>query len=513
MLPLILGLLGAYWHFKRNQKDASIVGLLFFFTGIAIVLYLNQSPLQPRERDYAYTGSFYAFAIWIGLGVAAISDFLSRKIKPETGGIIATVIGLLAAPVIMAKEGWNDHDRSTKYTPRDLAIDYLESCAPNAILFTYGDNDTYPLWYVQEVENVRPDVRIVNLSLLGTDWYIRQLKEKVNQADPVPITMSNDKFVLGVRDGLPFSDYNIEGHVELKNVFDILTSDNPEDKVTMQDGSKENFLPTKNLKITIDPAVVLATKTVSPALKDSIAPVMEWTYNQNYVRKTELAMFDILAHNNWKRPVYFSITVGSSSYIGLDKYLYNEGFATRLLPLKNSAGRTDLINSDAMYNNMMNKFKWGNMKNARYLDPESTRMISIISKNFTDLADKLYSEGRIEESKKVMQKFLSVVPERNHYFYLVVLKYYSADLLYRLKETEQAKKIIETTAEYIEKELNYIYSISQNGQNLNSDDVQQGMSVLNEFLKLTEANGDKQLNAKLQTKFKSLESKFFPQAK
>jgi hypothetical protein len=509
MLPLILGLLGAYWHFKRSQKDAVIVGLLFFFTGIAIVLYLNQAPLQPRERDYAYTGSFYAFAIWIGLGVACISDFLRRKLNPTNAGIIATVAGLLAAPVIMAKEGWNDHDRSTKFTARDLAIDYLESCAPNAILFTYGDNDTYPLWYVQEVENVRPDIRIVNLSLLGTDWYIRQMKEKVNQADPVPITMSNDKFVMGVRDGLPYSDYKIPEHVELKKVFDILMSDNPDDKVTMQDGSKENFLPTKNFKITIDPAVVLATKTVGPEMKDSIASTMEWTYNQNYVRKTELAMLDILAHNNWKRPIYFAITVGSASYIGLDKYLYNEGFASRLLPLKPAAGNPDLINADAMYNNMMNKFKWGNMKNARYLDPESTRMLNIISKNFTDLGDKLYNEGRTEEAKKVVQKFLSVVPERNYYFYLVVLKYYTADLLYKLKEVDEANKLIESTSDYIGAELNYIYSISQNGSNLNTDDVQQGMSVLNEFIKLTEKNGQKKLNAKVQTEFKSLESKFF----
>src|SRR5690606_9748374 len=173
-LPLIIGLIGAFWHFKYNQKDAGVVGLLFFFTGVAIVLYLNQNPLQPRERDYAYAGSFYAFGIWIGLGVAGIASFLSKKMSPKTAGIAATVLCLFAAPVLMASQEWDDHDRSEKFTTRDFAIDYLQSCAPNAILFTYGDNDTYPLWYVQEVEGVRPDVRIVNLSLLGTDWYIRQ---------------------------------------------------------------------------------------------------------------------------------------------------------------------------------------------------------------------------------------------------------------------------------------------------------------------------------------------------
>jgi hypothetical protein len=184
-LPFILGLIGIFWHFKRQEKDAGIVALLFFFTGMAIVLYLNQTPLQPRERDYAYTGSFYAFAIWIGLGVAAISEFLCKKLSPQNGAILATLIGLCMAPALMAKEGWNDHDRSSKTTPRDFAIDYLESCAPNAILFTYGDNDTYPIWYAQEVENIRPDVRVINLSLLGTDWYLRQLKGKINETPSI----------------------------------------------------------------------------------------------------------------------------------------------------------------------------------------------------------------------------------------------------------------------------------------------------------------------------------------
>ncbi|MHB1179968.1 MAG: glycosyltransferase family 117 protein, partial [Daejeonella sp.] len=364
-LPFILGLIGAFWHFKRNQKDAGIVGLLFFFTGLAIVLYLNQNPLQPRERDYAYTGSFYAFAIWIGLGVAGIAEFIRTRIKGAKAAILATIIGLLAAPVLMARDGWDDHDRSSKFTARDMAIDYLESCAPNAILFTYGDNDTYPLWYAQEVENVRPDVRVVNLSLLGTDWYIRQMKKKVNEADALPITMPDEKFVQGVRDVLGYQDYQVKDAVELKNLFEILTSENDADKATYQDGSKENFLPTKNFKITVDPAVVIATK------QDQIVPAIEWTYNKSYVTKTELAMIDILSHNNWKRPIYFAITVPNDNYIGLGDYLYNEGFAYRLLPLKKAVQDTtqeklELTNTDVMYNNMLTKFKWGNMKHATY---------------------------------------------------------------------------------------------------------------------------------------------------
>ena len=333
-LPLIIGLIGAIWHFKRNQKDAGIVALLFFFTGIAIVLYLNQKPLEPRERDYAYAGSFYAFAIWIGFGVLGLKEWLFKKLTPVNGAIAATVVCLLAAPVLMAAQGWDDHDRSDKMVAHDIAVDYLESCAPNAILFTYGDNDTYPLWYAQEVENIRPDIRLVNLSLFDTDWYIDGMRRKQNESAPLPITMTKAQYVQGVRDVMYYQDYKIDGPVELKTIVELLLSDNDEDKVPLQNGTKENFIPTKNFKITVNPEDVIKTGTVPAADADKIAPAMEWKYNKGYVTKGTLAMFDILAHNNWKRPIYFASTVPSEQFNGLDNYLYSEGMALRLLPLK-----------------------------------------------------------------------------------------------------------------------------------------------------------------------------------
>lgn len=512
-LPFILGIIGAFWHFKRDQKDAGIVGLLFFFTGIAIVLYLNQNPLQPRERDYAYTGSFYAFAIWIGLGVAGISDFLRKKLQAPKAALLATVIGLLAAPVLMAKEGWNDHDRSSKYTARDMAINYLESCAPNAILFTYGDNDTYPLWYAQEVENIRPDVRVVNLSLLGTDWYIRQMKKKVNQADALPITMPDEKFVQGVRDVMGYQDYSTAGAVELKDIFDILTSDNDEDKATYQDGSKENFLPSKNFKITVNPDQIIATKTLPESKRDQIAPAVEWTYNKGYVTKTELAMIDVLAHNNWKRPVYFAITVPDDNYMGLGDYLYNEGFAYRLLPLRkalvdSAAEKPDLTNTDEMYHNMMTKFKWGNMKNATYLDPESVRMSFTIVNHFNILAENLYKAGRYDEAKKALIKCLDVVPDRNYSLNFTIRKFYMTDLLYKLNETKRANELALSTADYIEDQLNYLAAIAQTKENLNTREIQLGVYVMTELNKLSEKNGQTALNKQLDSKIKAIESRF-----
>lgn len=513
-LPFILGIIGAFWHFKRDQKDAGIVGLLFFFTGIAIVLYLNQNPLQPRERDYAYTGSFYAFAIWIGLGVAGISDYLRKKLQAPKAAVLATLIGLLAAPVLMAKEGWDDHDRSSKYSARDMAINYLESCAPNAILFTYGDNDTYPLWYAQEVENIRPDVRVVNLSLLGTDWYIRQMKKKVNQAEALPITMPDEKFVQGVRDVMGYQDYSTAGAVELKDIFDILTSDNDEDKATYQDGSKENFLPSKNFKITVNPDQIIASKTLPESKRDQIAPAVEWTYNKGYVTKTELAMIDVLAHNNWKRPVYFAITVPDDNYMGLGDYLYNEGFAYRLLPLKkavvdsSAAEKPELTNTDEMYHNMMTKFKWGNMKNATYLDPESVRMSFTIVNHFNILAENLYRAGRYDEAKKALIKCLEVVPDKNHSLNFTIRKFYMTDLLYKLKETKRANELAITTADYIEEQLNYLAAIAQTKENLNTREIQLGVYVMSELSKLSEQNGQTELNKQLQSKIKALESRF-----
>lgn len=513
-LPFIMGIIGALWHFKKNQKDAGIVGLLFFFTGVAIVLYLNQNPLQPRERDYAYTGSFYAFAIWIGLGVAGIADFLRSKIKAPTAAVLATVIGLLAAPMLMAKDGWNDHDRSTKFTARDMAADYLESCAPNAILFTYGDNDTYPLWYAQEVENIRPDVRVVNLSLLGTDWYIRQMKKKVNQADALPITMPDEKFVQGVRDVMGYQDYQVQGNVELKNLFDILTSEEDADKATYQDGSKENFLPTKNFKISVDPATIIATKTLPAEYQSLLAPSMDWTYNKNYVTKTELALIDILAHNDWKRPIYFAITVPSDNYIGLDNYLYNEGFAYRLLPLKPqvvdsaSGDKPDLTNTDAMYTNMMTKFKWGNMKKASYLDPESLRMSFTIINHFNILAENLYKQGKIEEARKALLKCIEVVPDNNYSLNFTIRKFYMADLLYKVKEPARANELVINTADYIEDELNYLSAIAETKENLNVREMQLGMYVIGELVKLTAQNKQADLNKKLQAKYAAMDSKF-----
>lgn len=512
-LPLIIGVLGAVWHFKRNQKDAGIVALLFFFTGLAIVLYLNQKPLEPRERDYAYAGSFYAFAIWIGFGVLAIREWLEKKVTPKNAAIGATVLSLFAAPIIMAAQGWDDHDRSTKMVAHDIAVDYLESCAPNAILFTYGDNDTYPLWYAQEVEGIRPDIRLVNLSLFDTDWYINGMKRKMNESEPLPITMKESQYVQGVRDVMYYQDYKIAGSVELKSILEVLLSDNDEDKIQVTETTKENFIPTKNFHITINPEDVLKTGTVSPADANKIAPIMQWTFNKGYVTKGTLAMFDILAHNNWKRPIYFASTVPSEQYNGLDNYLYNEGLALRLLPLTpdTAASRTEQLNAPVLYNNVMNKFKWGNIKHAKYLDPQSADDISIFANVWNNTVTGMLKENKVAEAKKAANKYLEVMPDKFYGMRSMMGTYFMAENFYTLGETAKANEIVTRCADYIQKELTYLADVSESKNRLvGMQNVRLGMSFLNQMANTTAQYKQMPLAEKINNQFKALEARFGP---
>ncbi|SDP97705.1 Heme A synthase [Mucilaginibacter sp. OK268] len=517
-LPLIIGLIGLFFHFWRDQRNAGVVLVLFFFTGLAIVLYLNQDPLQPRERDYAYAGSFYAFAIWIGLGVLAIADFLSKKINAKTSAIIATLICLLAAPVLMANQEWDDHDRSTKLTPHDMAYNYLNSCAPNAILFTYGDNDTYPLWYIQEVENVRPDVRIVNLSLLGTDWYIRGMKNKMNESEPLPISMSNDKFKPGVRDVIYFNDQKVAGATELKEVFDFITSDDKSTMVEYNNGDVANYLPTKNFKLTIDPNQVVQTGTVPAAEKDKIVPEMDWTFSGRYVTKDVLAMIDILSHNNWKRPIYFSVTVPNENMIGLDKYLYNEGFAYRLMPLKPDTASNALENSNTpvMYHNMMTKFKWGNMKTARYLDHESMTMFyPLITRLYSNLSDNLMKEGHTDLAKNTLKKYDEVMPGIINSTEVAVRKFYMIESSYRMGDITLANKLSNQVDDYVNNLLTYNYALLQRNEISldNNRDVQYSIQILSGLVGFTKDFKQTALNTKFSAQLKGFETKFGISAK
>ncbi|TDQ75694.1 uncharacterized protein DUF2723 [Sphingobacterium yanglingense] len=495
-LPLLLGLVGAYWHFGKNQRDAGVVFLLFFFTGLAIVLYLNQSPLQPRERDYAYAGSFYAFSIWVGLGVLAIADFLTKKVSAKTAGMVATVVGLFAGPVLLASQNWDDHDRSHKFLARDMARNYLESCAPNAILFSYGDNDTYPLWYVQEVEGFRTDVRVVNLSLLSSDWYMRQMLEKVNDADALPIDIDPEKFKDGVRDVIYYQDFQIPGHIEVRDLLDVMLSDNAQNKVQLQGGEWVNLLPTKNMKLTVDKNAVLANKVVPKGWEDAIVDTMEWTYSMNYVSRAELSIMAMLANNNWKRPIYFTSTTPEVNYIGLDKYLVSEGFAMRLMPINTGSNESEegfapVTDVDGVYNTIINKYKWGNMSGSSYLDPDSYRYISLyVSSIFGETAQNLLHEGKKEEARKVVVNAYENMPKRTFQMSEPMSYVLLVDAMYKTGESAKAKEIALRNLTFIGENMRY-YTSNKLLTNLGSErNVRLGLMGLQRYKMIADESKD-----------------------
>lgn len=418
LLPLILGLIGMIYHFNKDRLDGAVVMLLFFFTGIAIVIYLNQTPYQPRERDYAYAGSFYAFAIWIGLGMMAIANFASKYTKPMVAAALAFAICFTSAPWIMAKEGWDDHDRSHRFTSRDFAHNYLNSCAPNAIIFTNGDNDTFPLWYAQEVEGIRTDVRVINLSLLNTDWYIEQMHLKQYDSEPVPFSLQYKDIIQGTRDYLPIIDKELPGYRDIKQVINFIKSEDA--KVTLQSGEGINFFPTSKFFISVDSSKVVSNGTVPKEMASKIVNRLEFDVNpdggRSYLMKADIMILDLLAHNNWERPVYFAITVGNESYLNLEDYFQLEGMAYRLVPVKNEKnrdGQLGHVNSNEMYDKMVNKFKWGNMSDPRvYLDQNNLNMTMNLRNNFGRLAESLIQEGKRDSAMNALDKCIQEMPDR-----------------------------------------------------------------------------------------------------
>ena len=450
MLPFILGLIGLFYHFKRRGSDAFVNFLLFFFTGFAIVIYLNQAGYQPRERDYAYVGSFYAFAVWIGLAVLYFIDLATnwdKKILKSvliSGGAIAAlflVAGLatnagftlgigfailfgaiaagipyllkligsrhaittgatvlsLAVPVWMGTQEWDDHDRSKKVIARDLAKDYLESCKPNAILFTFGDNDTYPLWYAQEVEGIRSDIRVINTSLLGTDWYINEMRYKVNQSDPIDALMTADQIEGNNRDVVFFQANPQFPEDRYYDLYDMMKSYVGSDVslVQAQNGNTYNSFPVHKVALPVDIALVRKNGTVNAA--DSVVSEVRFTLPSNTIYKNNLAILNVIAANKWKRPIYFTMPFDD---LGFQQYIRKDGMSYRLVPVLNSS-----VNTDWTLDVLMNKFAYGNA-NVRgvYFDEENRRHLNIMRRTSVEEALDLSEKNRKDDAIKVLEK-------------------------------------------------------------------------------------------------------------
>lgn len=410
-LPFILGLLGLFFQLSENRRDFFVNLLLFFFTGLAIVFYLNQSGPQPRERDYAFVGSFYAYAVWIGLGVLSVFEFFrKKKLSGKLSAVAATVICLLLVPVIMGFQEWDDHDRSQKTLARDVAGDYLRSCKPNAILFTEGDNDTYPLWYAQEVEGIRTDIRIVNMSLLGVDWYIDDLRHKINKSMPVPMSWSPDKYAGDNRNYIPYVEpqtgVDKNQYYSLDDLMKFMGSDDKNYQVAGGD-NYFNYYPTQNMFIPVDKQQAFKEQLVP--LKDTayLAGAVQFTMPQKVLYKPDIILLNIIAADNWKRPIYFT-SPNTATKIGLADYLETDGLTYRLVPVRstkdnNSILSTGNVNIEFMYDNLKNKFKFGGAQVAgTYFDEPNRRMLLGIRNAYAKLGMAMAEEGKKDSALQVL---------------------------------------------------------------------------------------------------------------
>ncbi|MFD1769464.1 glycosyltransferase family 117 protein [Sphingobacterium suaedae] len=465
--PLLVGLAGLLWHIRRDKRHASIVGILFFFTGVAIVLYLNQSPLQPRERDYAYAGSFYAFSVWIGFGVLAIIDVLQRKLSVRAATCLAGLACFLGAPVLLISENWDDHDRSDRDFARSVAYNYLQSCEPNAILFTYADNDTFPLWYLQEVEGVRTDVRIVNVSYLQSHWYVKQLKNKVNRAAPVDTSIADEKLVQGVRDYLPFVDQGITEEVDLDMLLQFMLSDNPKNQLEAQNGSAINYLPARHIKMSVDRENVLKYNVVPKNWESHIVDEMTWEYSGNYVTRAELALLGIIRANNWKRPIYFTNYTPLDKMAGLSKYLVEEGLVKKLMPVRMDGPRVEkpqeLVHVDRLYVHATRTFAWGNYATQRFVDVDSRNYMEnfVLPDVYARTVQLLSAQGDLRRAKEVAIKAAKLLPTRTYdakeaYHYGSIV-----DTLYKSKEIEAADRIVDRHMQFLADNFDYVDALAR----------------------------------------------------
>jgi hypothetical protein len=458
-LPFILGLIGLFFQYKKDQRDTLVSGLLFFFTGLAIVFYLNQAGNQPRERDYAYVGSFYAFAIWIGLGVMQVKEWLQKFIGGNGANIAAGALTLLAVPVLMASEEWDDHDRSKKVLARDLAKNYLESCAPNAILFSFGDNDTYPLWYAQEVEGIRKDVRVINYSLLGIDWYINQLRYKVNESAPIDVIWSADKIEGNKRDFVRF--YERPGVSDQKRFVDLYSlmndfvgSDKQENMLPTQSGDMMNYLPVKKVSIPVDAELVRRNGTVNPG--DSVLSEIRFELPRDLLLKNDMAVLNIIAANKWERPIYFTSPFGE---LGFGQYLRNDGMSYRLVPISGQ----NMVNDTWAYEKLLKNFSFGGSeKSGVYYDEENRRHLLGIRQSFAEIAGSLAANGRKEEARKLLHRLDSNMLAENIPYGLVcrqnqhnMVSAQLAEAAYRADDKALGDKISAAVKKDIQEQLAY----------------------------------------------------------
>lgn len=501
-LPLLLGFLGIWIMYKRSKMDFYTVLVMFLFTGLLVVIYLNQPPMEPRERDYTFAGSFQTFCIWIGLSVLFFVDALKKFANKTVIASGATLVALFAAPVLMGAQNWDDHDRSDRYLAISFAKNYLSSCEKNAILFTNGDNDTYPLWYAQNVEGYRTDVRIINLSLLPTEWYSSALRRKVFESEALPLSIPAEEMVAGKRDYVRFYENKSFPQNQFYPLDQVLSYATSNDKSKMQrtnSGDLINVYPVKNFSVDVDKKAILATGYIPAKDTAKIVDKLYWNIGRDGLSKGDLVVLDVIAttaKTGWKRPIYWTTTTGSSVYLNLDKYLRHNGLTYQLLPVEANRSTRGMDDMDLLYKRLMEDYVWGNMdKGEMFLDEKAKLVPENLRTLFIQVAD---YHSRIEDMEKataVLDQCYKVMPESILPMRLN-LKALSADIYYRAGQVEKADSFTTDIGDRAFEMANYYAKFKTKGIQSVERDRREHLEILRNVGALTKEYKRDELNKK-----------------
>ncbi|MFY0689401.1 MAG: DUF2723 domain-containing protein [Cyclobacteriaceae bacterium] len=503
-LPLLLGLIGMFFHFRKNQSYFWVTLLLFFLTGAALVLYLNSPPIEPRERDYIYAGSYYVFAIWIGLSVLALYDWLGSVVSNKKAVAVFSTVLCLGVPVLMASENWDDHDRSDRYFSVDAAKNYLDSCAPNAILFTGGDNDTFPLWFVQEVLGHRTDVRVIVLSYFNTDWYIEQMMRDAYESKALPFSLTLDHYIQGgPNDYLPYREnpnLKINGPISAKQYLNLIKQEHPILQVGTTTGSVYNSIPAKEFFVNVDQQAAgeleFLSQGASPLARYKTDKLV-FKMKGSGLEKKDLAILDLIVNSNFKRPIYFNNTSMNSVNFDVRSHVVQEGLTYRLTPIRNPGGGI-MVNADIAYENLINRFNYRQLDNPDVYYNEDFRNFCLNHRStFNSLARQLLNDGDKERAREVLMKNLELIPDIAVPY--DVFSVQQIGLLLAADEKEKALEMAEIIGQRSKEWLEY--ATTSLAFSPGDQEFQQRMISLQELARVFRASNERELAAEYEAMF------------
>ncbi|MBQ7221956.1 MAG: DUF2723 domain-containing protein [Bacteroidales bacterium] len=492
-LPLLLGLIGFFFQLRKDSRNSWVTFLLFFLTGIAIIIYLNQPPYQVRERDYAYAGSFYVFTIWIGLAVLAVKGWFERLSgKSLVSAGVASAL-CIAVAILMGCQNWDDHDRSNRYTARDYAYNYLQSCDKDAILFTHGDNDTFPLWYLQEVEGIRTDVRIMNTSLLGMDWYIDQMKCKVNDSKPVNLSLNRIDYLYGTNDYVPTYDVALSVTPTANEVLQIFKDQRYRTR------GNNGIIASRKMVVPVNKENAVKYGIVPEKEADQLLDYIELNVAGTSITKTDLVILDLLSNYEWDRPIYFVTEDGDCSF-QLGQYLRNEGFIFKLVP-QICTGENRKMDAELVYDRLMHIYEFDRIKKDNYyIDYQNLFTMSAVTplRNiFINTAEYLYNEGEDEKALQLLDKCFEVAPNANVPYNLTLFSsmneyniIYAVDLYLALGETEKANEITDRFIDETVAAMAYYAQPFVDGAALNDKELERNIQYFAYMISIHRSRGN-----------------------